>query len=256
MTELNVVDIGDPHRPPIVWLGSLGSSTAMWDRQVAVFGATHRCLLIDHPGHGASPPSTGPLSIAELGVDVVAALDRREVDRAHLVGLSLGAMVAMWLAAEHSDRVDRLTLMCTTAHFEDPAPWHERAATVRAGGTRGLADTIVSRWLTPDYAAAHPDEVATFVAMINANDGESYAGCCEAIAAMDQRPKLSDIGAPTLVIGGRLDPATPPIHQQTIADGIGGSRLELVDAAHFANWELAGDVNRLLAAHLDGSNDD
>ena len=70
MTELAVVDTGVPDGPPIVWLGSLGSSTAMWERQVAVFGATHRCVLIDHPGHGASPPSSGPLSIADLGADV------------------------------------------------------------------------------------------------------------------------------------------------------------------------------------------
>ena len=256
MTELAVVDTGVPDGPPILWLGSLGSSTAMWERQVAVLGATHRCLLVDHPGHGASPPSSGPLSIADLGVDVVAALDRVGVATVHVVGLSLGAMVSIWLAAEHPDRVDRLTLMCTTAHFDDPGPWHERAATVRAGGTSGLADTIVTRWLTADYAAEHPGEVAAFVAMIGATDGESYAGCCEAVAAMDQRPALPDIGAPTLVIGGRLDPATPPVHQETIAAGIPDSRLEVLEAAHFANWQLADDVNRLLAAHLDGSNDD
>ena len=255
MTDLAVVDTGVPDGVPIVWLGSLGSSTAMWERQVAVFGATHRCVLIDHPGHGASPPTSGSLSIAGLGADVVAALDRADVTTAHVVGLSLGAMVAMWLSAEHPGRVDRLTLMCTTAHFDDPDPWHERAATVRAGGTGGLADTIVSRWLTAEYAAQHPDEVAAFVAMISATDGESYAGCCDAIAAMDQRPVLSEIAAPTLVIGGRLDPATPPIYQETIAAGVPSSRLEVLEAAHFANWEVADDVNRLLAAHLDGSND-
>jgi 3-oxoadipate enol-lactonase len=255
VTDLAVIDAGAPDGPPIVWLGSLGSSTAMWDRQVAVFGATHRCLLIDHPGHGASPPSAGPLSIAVLGADVLAALDRSGVRRADVVGLSLGAMVAMWLAAEHPERVDRLALLCTSARFDDPGPWHERASTVRAGGTVAVADTVVTRWLTADYAVEHPDEVAAFVAMIGATDSESYAGCCEAIAEMDLRQALSAISAPTVVIGGRLDPATPPIHQQTIAAGIPDSRLEVLAAAHFANWQLADEVNRLLAAHLDRSND-
>ena len=59
MTELAVVDTGTPGGPPIVWLGSLGSSTAMWDRQIDAFAATNRCVLVDHPGHGASPPAHG-----------------------------------------------------------------------------------------------------------------------------------------------------------------------------------------------------
>jgi 3-oxoadipate enol-lactonase len=252
MTELAVIDTGDRAAPPIVWLGSLGSSTAMWNRQVAAFAATHRCVLVDHPGHGASPPSEGPLSIEGIADDVLAALDRCGVEGpADLVGLSLGAMVAISLAADHAARVDRLALLCTSAHFDSPEPWRERAATVRADGTVAVAETIVGRWLTPEYAAAHSDEVAAFVAMITADDVESYASCCEAVAEMDLRLSLSRVGSPTVVIVGTLDPATPPHHGETIAAGIAGSRLHRVDAAHLANWERAGEVNEILADHLD-----
>ena len=256
MTRLGIVDTGRPDGPPIVWLGSLGSSTAMWDRQVAVFAAEHRCVLIDHPGHGASPPSRGPQTIAELSSDVLAALDRVGVQRAHFVGLSLGAMVAMSIAVSHPNRVDHLALLCTSARFDSPTPWHERAATVRAGGTAAVAETVVSRWLTPEHAAAHPDDVATFVAMIAATDAESYAGCCEAIAAMDLRPALPHIAATALVVAGTLDPATPPVHGEAIAAGIPRSSLKDVEAAHLANWEQAETVNRLLAIHFDGRDDD
>ncbi len=256
MTELAVVDSGAPDGPPVVWLGSLGSSTAMWDRQVPAFAGEHRCVLVDHPGHGASPPATGPLSsIADLGTDVLAALDRSEVARAAVVGLSLGAMVAMWLAAEHPERVDRLALLSTAARFEAPEPWHERAATVRAEGTKAVADTIVSRWLTTDYASDHAAEVAVFVAMISGADNETYARCCEAVAAMDLRSVLPAIGAPTLIVAARDDPATPPHYAEVIADGIPGSRLIVLGGAHLVNWEFADEVNALLAAHLDGGTD-
>jgi 3-oxoadipate enol-lactonase len=255
VTELAVVDRGDPDGPPIVWLGSLGSATAMWDRQVAVFCGDRRCVLVDHPGHGASPPVSEPLSIAAIGGAVLAALDRSEVTRADVVGLSLGAMVAMWLAAEHPQRVDRLALLCTSAKFDSPDPWHERAETVRAGGTAAVADTVVGRWLSPEYAADHADEVATFVDMVMATDDESYARCCEAIAAMDLHPLLPAIRAATLVVAGTLDPATPPPYLAAIAAAIPGSRLEAVATAHLANWERAGEVNGILAAHLDGSTD-
>jgi 3-oxoadipate enol-lactonase/4-carboxymuconolactone decarboxylase len=256
MTELAVIDTGGGTAPPIVWLGSLGSSTSMWDRQIASFAPTRRCVLIDHPGHGASPPSYDAQSIATLAADVLAALDRSGVDRAaDFVGLSLGAMVAMSIAAEQPERVDRLALLCTSARFESAAPWQERAATVRAGGPRVVAETIVGRWLTPAYAAAHPDEVAGFVTMIGSTDAESYAGCCDAVAAMDLLPSLARITAPTIVVVGTLDPATPPHHGEAIAAGIAGSRLERLDAAHLVNWELPDDVNRILAAHLDRSDD-
>jgi 3-oxoadipate enol-lactonase len=255
MTELAIVDTGAPDGPPIVWLGSLGSSTRMWDRQLPAFVGRHRCVLVDHPGHGASPPAQGPRSIAALGDDVLAALDRLGVDRAHVVGLSLGAMTAMSIAATDPHRVDRLALLCTSAHFDSPTPWLERAAAVRAGGTSAVAATVVGRWLSPGYAAAHPDEVDALVAMVGATDAESYAGCCEAIAAMDLRSTLSAIETATLVVAGALDPATPPHHGETIASGIPHSRLAVLAAAHLANWERPGEVNRLLAEHLDGRTD-
>jgi 3-oxoadipate enol-lactonase len=256
MTELAVIDTGDRNAPPIVWLGSLGSSTAMWDRQIASFGPTRRCVLVDHPGHGASPPAHGSRSIAGLAADVLAALDRCGVDEtADFVGLSLGAMVAMSIAAEQPTRVDRLALLCTSARFNSAAPWRERAAIVRAQGTGVVAETIVGRWLTPEYARLHPDEVAAFVAMITSADAESYAGCCDAIAAMDLLPSIARITAPTVVVVGTVDPATPPHYGEAIAGAIAGSRLERIYAAHFANWERAGDINRILAAHLDRNDD-
>jgi 3-oxoadipate enol-lactonase len=253
MTELAVVDTGDADGPPIVWLGSLGSSTAMWDRQLAAFATRHRCLLVDHPGHGASPPTRGAHTIAGLGELVLDALDRRDVDRAHFVGLSLGAMVSMWIAAERAERAATVALLCTTARFDSVQPWHERVATVRAGGTAQVAAMIVDRWLSPGYAADHPDDVAALEAMVSSIDDESYVGCCQAIAAMDLHPLLPAISAPTLVVAGSLDPATPPAYAEAIAAAVPGSRLEIVEAAHFANWEQPDTVNRLLADHLDGS---
>src|SRR6266508_4893232 len=190
VTRLHIVDTGNPDGPPIVWLGSLGSSTAMWDPQIAEFADRHQCLLIDHPGHGSSPPPHRPLTIDSLGADVLATLDDADIDHAHVVGLSLGAMIAMALATNHPERIDRLALLCTSAYFGPPDGWIDRAALVRAEGMASVANATVERWITPTYAAAHPDEVATLVAMLMSTDPEGYAACCEAIAPMDQRPTL------------------------------------------------------------------
>ena len=120
MTDSLLSTWGAPDGQPVVWLGSLGSSTAMWDRQVAALGDDRRCVLVDHPGHGASPPAVGTAVDRRARHRRACRFDRSEVTRADVVGLSLGAMVAMWLAAEHPERIDRLALLCTCARFDYP----------------------------------------------------------------------------------------------------------------------------------------
>jgi 3-oxoadipate enol-lactonase len=252
MAQLHIVDTGSPDAPPVVWLGSVGSTTAMWDRQIPAFADRHRCVLLDHPGHGASQPIDHAVTIEDLADDVLVNLDGFGITSAHFVGLSLGAMIAMNIAARRPDRVERLALLCTTSHFDDELLWRERAALVRADGMQAVRHFVNGRWLTSRYADAHPREVELLEAMLTSTDPESYARCGEAIGAMDQRPVLPDVQAPTLVVAGVDDPATPPSHAETIAGLITGARLELVDAAHLANWERPADVNRLLADHLAG----
>jgi 3-oxoadipate enol-lactonase len=252
ITDLHVEETGSAASPVVVWLGSLGSTTAMWDPQVGELGDRLRCLLVDLPGHGKSPTAPGPYTIAGLADGVVAALDRVEVERAPIVGLSIGAMIGMALAIDHPDRVDRLAVLCTSAQLGPPSAWEERAAMVRAGGTSTIAETIVGRWLSPAYRDAHPDEFAELVAMVSSVDRDGYAWCCEAIAAMDLRADLPGVATPTLVVAGALDPATPVDHGELIASLVPGARIEILEAAHLASWERAPEVNALLEDHLLG----
>ena len=234
----------------VVWLGSLGSTAAMWEPQVAEFGDRSRCVMIDLPGHGGAPATPGPYSIDGLADGVAGTLDQLGVVQAHLVGSSIGGMMTMSLARRHAARVDRLVLIGTSAHLPPASAWTDRAATVRAGGTATVAEAVAARWVTPAYAAAHPVAVERFEAMISSVDREGYAGCCEAIAAMDQRDGLAQITAPTLVLVGRDDPATPVEHAEEIAAGVPVARLEVVPGAHLPSVESADAVNALLAEHL------
>jgi 3-oxoadipate enol-lactonase len=191
--------------------------------------------------------------MASLADDARALLDDLGLTRVHWCGLSLGAMVGMYLASEFPERIDRLVLCCTSAHFPDPATWHERIAAVSAGGTASIAATVVERWFTPEWAAAHPEIVAEARAMVAGTSDEGYRGCCAALAVWDHRDRLSAITAPTLVVAGADDLATPvDPHARTLADGIPGARLEIVPGAHLATIESAAAVNRLLLAHLAG----
>jgi len=194
--------LGQPGRPAVLVGGSVGSTLATWEPQLAALAAGFQVIAYDHRGHGGSPAPPGPYSIEDLALDVLALLDDYGVARAHVVGLSLSGMVAQLIAARQPQRVDRLVLLCTAAHYPEPRSWTERAAAVRAGGTDAIADAVVERWLTAEYRRDHPAEVAGLREMVVSIDNEGYAACCDAIADMDLRPDLSRIQAPTLVIAG------------------------------------------------------
>jgi 3-oxoadipate enol-lactonase len=244
---------GTADRRPLLMINSLGADLRMWDPQVPVLAARRRVIRYDARGHGLSPVPDGRYALADLGRDALALLDRLGIASADVCGLSLGGMTAMWLAANAPERVDRLILCCTSALFGPPEMWAERAATVRAHGTGAIADAGVARWVTPAFVAAQPETTKLLRDMIAATPAAGYAGACAAIEDMDLRPDLGRIGAPTLVIAGADDPATPPAHGAAITEGIAGARFEVLsDAAHLATYQQADTANRLILEALDG----
>jgi 3-oxoadipate enol-lactonase/4-carboxymuconolactone decarboxylase len=242
---------GPPDAPVLVLSHSLGCSLEMWDAQAPALAERYRVLRYDLRGHGRSPAPPGPYAIADLGGDLLALLDRLEVRSAHLCGVSLGAMVSLWLAARHPERVERLVACCTSAYVGPPEAWLERAALVRARGTGHIAEAVLARWFTPYLGLAHPERVASLRAALEATPAEGYAGCCEALAAMDLRPELGAVRAPTLAIAGDRDPATPLEHLAAIARMVSRGRVAIVEgAAHLANVEQPEQVTALILEHL------
>jgi 3-carboxy-cis,cis-muconate cycloisomerase/3-oxoadipate enol-lactonase len=251
--RLGFAPSGPEQGPVLVLASSMGTTMAMWDDQLPALQRRFRVLRYDHRGHGGSELPPGPWRMEELGRDLLGLLDDLGLDRVSFCGLSLGGMVGIWLAANAPDRVDRLVLCCTSAKV-DGRVYLERAAKVRAGGTAAVAGEVLERWFTPAFRERAPQAVERAAAMLLATPDEGYAGCCEAIAAMDLRPGLAAITAPTLVVAAADDPATPPPDAQAIAAAVGGARLEVVaGAAHLANIEQPDQVTRLLLDHLDPS---
>lgn len=237
--ELNFDDSGPPDAPPLLMGGSLGTTLAMWEPQLGALTGAARVVRFEHRGHGGSPVPAGPYTIDDLGGDVVALMDRLGIERASYCGLSIGGMVGQWLAINAPERVDRVILICTAAYLPPAEAWSDRAAAVRAAGSpEVVADGVLGRWFTPAYAEREPGTVARYRQMICSIAAEGYAGCCEAIAAMDLTGDLPSIQAPTLVLAGDQDPSTPPPYGEQIAGLIPGARFEIVSpAAHLATVE-------------------
>lgn len=233
---------------PLVLSSSLGTTLELWDPQVPALAARFRLIRYDHRGHGCSAVPKGPYSVEDLGRDVLALLDDLGAPRASFCGLSLGGMVGIWLASERPERFERLVLCCTAPALPPGEQWLERAATVRASGVPAVAEPVLARWFTPSASRAL---VARFEAMLVSTPAEGYAGCCEALAALDLHGRLAGIAAPTLVLTGSEDPVVPPARGQALAASIGGARhVSIAGAAHLPNAERPEAFTQRVLAHL------
>ncbi|MEO3752014.1 4-carboxymuconolactone decarboxylase [Streptomyces sp. B6B3] len=239
---------------PLILGPSLGTSLAVWEPQLAGLTVRHRVLRFDLPGHGGSravpAPADGVAGMAEL---VLRLADAAGWERFRYAGISFGGAIGLQLAARHPDRIASLAVLCSSAHFGDPAAWRQRAATVADRGTEALVPSRPGTWFAPGFERT--PRGAALVADLRATDDAGYAACCLALAAFELRAEdLAGISAPTLVVAGRDDPATPPAHARELADGIPDAGLtEIPHAAHLANVERPEPVSAALLAHLDAT---
>jgi 3-oxoadipate enol-lactonase len=252
-----VSSVEGPEDAPVLVLGNpIGTNRDVWSHQVPVLSRYFRLLRYEARGHGApgeqSPAPDGPYTIDELGGDVLALADALGIERFAYAGVSLGGMTGLWLAANAPDRVTSLAVCCAAlTALPSPQAWHDRAALVRAEGMSPLADLVIPRWFTPAFLSSEPAAVQTVTDMLTATAPEGYAGCGEAIAALDLRPLLPSVQAPTLVLSGAEDVAAPPEVGAFTAEAIPGARLTVIEgAAHFAHYERPGPVTDALLAHF------
>lgn len=243
---------GPDDAPPLVLGPSLGTSLAVWDPQLPPLATAFRVIRWDLPGHGGTP-TTATTTVPALARHLLDLADALGIDRFRYAGISLGGAVGAWLAAHHPERIASLALICSSARFGEPAGWRERAALVREAGLGPVAETAAGRWFTPAFAGSSK-ALALVDALRRTVAPTGYAACCDALAAYDLRADLDRITAPTLVVAGRADPATPPSHARELTDGIpDASLLELPAASHLANVERPAPVRAALLAHLTAS---
>jgi 3-oxoadipate enol-lactonase len=242
---------GHEASPPLVLASSLGTTWELWDAQLPSLVEDFRVVRYDHPGHGRSPIPDASLTIESLAEGVVELIDALDLERISFCGLSLGGMVGIALALRAPERVDRLVLCCTAAHLGPVEGWYERAEVVRARGTSAIADAVLGRWFTERFRDESPVTIARFREMLEGTPAEGYAACCGAIARWDARSDVSAIRAPTLVISGDDDVATPPQDGAFLAGSIPGAELTVLpECAHLANVEQPALFTRALLGHM------
>lgn len=241
---------GDDRGPVLVLANSLGSDLRMWGKVLPAFEKRHRVLRFDMRGQGKSGVTPEPLTIEQLGRDVLRLIDELEAERASVCGLSLGGLVALWLGIHAPERVHRLIFANTASRIGSREMWEQRIETVRNTKMSQVAAAAVERWFTPAYRAAHPEEMEQVREMIAVTHPEGYAACCAVLRDTDLRSEVGIVEAASLVISGTHDPATPPADGRALRAGIKNSRYVELDASHLSAWECADEFAAAVLQHL------
>lgn len=232
---------------PLLLIMGFGAPLEGWDGQMAEFSARYRVIRFDNRGVGRSDKPLGAYTATQLAADARGLLDHLGIERAHVVGKSMGGMAAMELAARHPERIRSLVLAATTPAADARFRWtmgnvtaRVAAAMVRAGGSLDERldagrEELIRIWL-PLMFSAEPggSEEALLRKLIDAafTEGFSFTGVTGQLAACfshDARRRLRRIQAPTLVLGGTKDALFSRAKFEALARSIEGARLELVE---------------------------
>ncbi|WKB51965.1 bifunctional 4-carboxymuconolactone decarboxylase/3-oxoadipate enol-lactonase PcaCD [Eleftheria terrae] len=234
---------------PVVLSHALGLDSHMWDPLASSLAGDCEVLRYDHRGHGRSAVPAGPYAMDQLVADAARVV--REWGRGPVlwVGLSMGGMVGLGLAARHPELVQALVVANSTACYPPAArdAWQQRIDAVRQGGLAAVAEAVMARYFHAGFLAGQPEVAARARATLLATDPVGYLGCCHAVAAVDWRAELPGLKCPTLVLAGALDAGAPPSMSEAIAAAIPGARLELMEgASHISVLEQPAAFERLL----------
>ena len=247
---------GPADRPVLLMSNSLMSNLTMWDPTVPALADRFRILRYDTRGHGQTTVTPGPYSIGMLADDAVGLLDALGIRQAHIMGLSMGGMIAQQIGARYPDRALSLLLCDTASEMPPRTMWEERLAIARSQGISGLVDGTIKRWFTAPFIERAPQEIAKVREMILGTPVEGYMNCAGAVRDMAQTTMLLKIKAPTLVITRRQDPACTVEQSTVLHRMIDTSRMIVIeDAAHLSNIEQPSVFNREIRNFLDTISD-
>lgn len=235
--------------PWLTLIHPLGGDLSLWDQLSAGFASHYQVLRYDLRGQGRSEPAL-TTSIADLAADLHALHDALGIKRSHLIGLSLGGMVAQEFALTYPEQTDRLVLCGTMPKTTaaDREVFLARAATARADMT-ALVESTLSRWLTADFRRSHPEAIEQIQEVLEACDPVAYASACEAIARFDVSDRLAKLHAPTLIVTGNTDKGAP---LDALAAAIPTAQQLILPGAHLAAIEHPGSFAHAVGAFLAG----
>ena len=246
--------------PPLVLVMGIGYDATLWTlAQVPGLSQMFQVVIFDNRDVGRSSIATGPYTIADMADDVAALMDALDIKRAHVLGLSMGGMIAQEFALRHAGRLHRLVLSgCGAAParsvFDPIRTWNWVKAADKTGEVFACQQFT---WLFSDAFRRNKEAVQQTISLLTSNPHpvgpEAYNRQAQAYLRYDALDRLTDLRAPTLVIVGEQDLLTPPWICREVADRIPGSQFEIIKgdgSSHVVPIERPDEFNHLVTRFL------
>ena len=241
--------------PRVALVHSLALDRSIWNGVVAELAPRASILAYDCRGHGRSSPLDVPYTATQFADDLAQLMDHIAWPAATVAGCSMGGCVAQAFAAKYPQRTQGACLIDTTSWYGADAPvkWRERAATAKDNGMGALIDFQLTRWFTDAWrtSAANSATIEALKTIFLANDVRCYARTCEMLGTEDLRPLLASIKAPTAIVVGAEDYATPVSMAEALHKAIPQSTLTVItNGRHITPAECPRDIAHELTALL------
>jgi pimeloyl-ACP methyl ester carboxylesterase len=240
---------------PVFFLHGVGGGAAVFEPQLDHFGVRRRAIAWDMPGYGGSAPLAA-MTFPALADALARLLDHLRIERADLVGHSMGGMVALEMMANHGARCRSLSLVATSPVFGSADGSFQRAFLAQRLGPLDAGRTMpeLAPVLVADMIGSDPDAagVARATAAMAAVSVDSYRASLTCLTTFDRRALLGTIAVPTFVVAAEHDRAAPPAGMERMAARIPGARYHCVaSASHLLPVERPAAFNALLDGFLD-----
>lgn len=245
--------------PPLIMVHGIGARRQGWNALIEHLKSDFRCISYDLRGHGDSPKSAGAFGLDELVADLEALRAKLGIEKAHVIGHSLGGMIGPAYARAHPDRVIALGLLSTAAFRteDDSAKVKGVVTAMEQKGIPQVLDVLADRWFTDRFMQEHPERITARKRQVVETDPEVFLNVFRIYAGTEMAPWLHEVKHPSLVLTGELDGGCNPRLNRQIAAALPKSELVILDGLKHAILIEASDVvaphvKRFLLAHKAG----
>lgn len=240
----------------LVLANSLASSLSLWDPALDHFLSSFRVVRFNYYGHGANNQLSRCETVDDMAAALLQQLSAAGIERFSFMGISLGGMLGLYLAAHAQSRVESLVVSNARVNQsqESRAGWQDRIELVSQRGVDCIVEPTIERWLSPSFRARHEDTTQWLRTMAQSTSRDGYVAAASAVRDFDGTTYLQHCSCPALLIAGTCDMAAPPDQAKSAAQTLNANYVEL-DGAHISSIENQHEFLAATTAFLNKNSD-
>jgi len=235
---------------PVVLIHGVGLSHKIWEPQINSFNNT--VLAYDILGHGNTPLTKSQISFDDFSLQLLNLIDELKFEKIHLVGFSIGSLIARNFASNYNNRLESLILLCSVFKRSKEQQQIVNDRFELSKKSRSLSKQALKRWFTDNYINNNPNIYKKICSMLEENDMENFLKVYDLFVKHQDNEKFENIKTKTLIITGENDVGSTPEMSKNLSKKIANSKVKIVsNGKHLCSIECADDVNNAIREHIE-----